>query len=918
MKPHNTPKQMHFCKRMNLRFLRSSKLLLPAVLFYGGSAFAATLTWDGGDHTANTSYGGAGTWDSATVNWTKAGAEVNWTDTTGVDTAVFAGTAGTVTISGTNTVNGLTFGTTGFTVTGGTLNLAGTTPSLSVIGSSANSNTISSVISDTASAGLTKTGVGILVLKGVNTYTGNTSILSGQLSVSGNIVSGSNGALGNASSAILLGDTSGSANATLNAFASATIGRAITVQAGNSGTASIALSYTGSYNSSSITGAITLGSNGTGHDLLLDVGNAATNQNVGLTISGVIQDPTGLVGKAGSVTFLGYNASGVGTSLTLSGSNTFSGGFNMGRDTSIYGANPGTYLAINNDYALGTGVFTINGGNIVTSGTLKGISGMVWKTNFGVLNSAQSGGSANFGTAPVTLANTSKRTTVSIVGWTQSGYGIVSGILTVGGVISGVGQGLDFGAPSVSNTSTLVLNGANTFDGGLTMVSKSGGATTVLNIGNLGSSTSNSALGTGTFIIGSGTAGTTLKFDNTSGADGTLATNNAQVWNNNFQFVGTKSLNMGTGAVTLSNTNATVTVTVVAKTLTIGGAIGNGVVGNAITKAGAGTLVLAGANTFTGDTTVSSGTLVLANLNALQNSTLASGAPTFDSSVSSSGNFVLGGIKGSTNIALQDNSASHNAVALSVGNNNQDTTYSGIFSGAGSLTKIGTGTLTLTNANTYTGTTTVQAGTLAVGVSGAISGKVVLGQDHGSTGTLDVSAKTGFSQADISGNGLINIGTGKTVTATGNVTPGFGIGELDIAGDFTLAGTASTLLEIGGASSFDLIHATGILTYGGGLTVIGIDGFDLDVAGTYALFTAGSFSNAADFNSVTINGITLTSQAGTWIGSDGRVSYQFSDATGVLAVETLSVPEPGTWAMLVGGMGLLAFNQRIRRRSRVA
>src|SRR5207248_12446 len=82
---------------------------------------------------------------------------------------------------------------------------------------------------------------------------------------------------------------------------------------------------------------------------------------------------------------------------------------------------------------------------------------------------------------------------------------------------------------------------------------------------------------------------------------------------------------------------------------------------------------------------------------------------------------TLGGLKGTSNIALTNITPA--SVALTVGGNNQSTTYSGALSGGGSLIKTGSGTLFLTGANNYSGTTTVStAGTLELDAGGTING----------------------------------------------------------------------------------------------------------------------------------------------------------------------------------------------------
>jgi autotransporter-associated beta strand protein len=77
---------------------------------------------------------------------------------------------------------------------------------------------------------------------------------------------------------------------------------------------------------------------------------------------------------------------------------------------------------------------------------------------------------------------------------------------------------------------------------------------------------------------------------------------------------------------------------------------------------------------------------------------------------------ILGGLEGNQDLPLVAGT-SQSPVQLTVGQNNQSTTYSGALSGGGSLFKNGSGTLTLTGANSYTGLTAVDGGTLWLGLA---------------------------------------------------------------------------------------------------------------------------------------------------------------------------------------------------------
>ncbi|MDX3884195.1 MAG: autotransporter-associated beta strand repeat-containing protein [Sphingomonas sp.] len=166
-----------------------------------------------------------------------------------------------------------------------------------------------------------------------------------------------------------------------------------------------------------------------------------------------------------------------------------------------------------------------------------------------------------------------------------------------------------------------------------------------------------------------------------------------------------------------------------ATTLDIGSAItGNG----ALTKAGSGILRLTADSSYTGGTTISAGTLQLGN----------------------------GGTTGSILGDIVDNGV------LAV-NRSNDLTLSGIISGSGSLEQAGTGRTVVTAENTYTGGTTISAGTLQIG-DGGTTGHIV--GDILNNGTLIVNrSDTKLTPGKISGTGnLIQAGSGTLVLQADN------------------------------------------------------------------------------------------------------------------------------------------------------
>jgi autotransporter-associated beta strand protein len=231
---------------------------------------------------------------------------------------------------------------------------------------------------------------------------------------------------------------------------------------------------------------------------------------------------------------------------------------------------------------------TLTGPSTAYTARYSGVGGTI---NLGAgSNTLTLGGLLNAGTGTLTIDGTGGSGTVVVEATTNE---LIVNTANAAIAISApiTNNGLTAGTLIKTGSNRLTLSGANTYTGG-----------TYLNAGvlALGSTTSSTtALGTGTLRINGGSLDSTV-------ANLVNANNNAQTWNGNFGFVGTNSLNLGIGAVTLTD-NRTVAVT--ASTLTVGGIIGDGGSGFGLTKSGLGTLALTGVNTFSGATNVIQGAI---------------------------------------------------------------------------------------------------------------------------------------------------------------------------------------------------------------------------------------------------------------------------------------------------------------------
>jgi len=248
-----------------------------------------------------------------------------------------------------------------------------------------------------------------------------------------------------------------------------------------------------------------------------------------------------------------------------------------------------------------------------------------------------------------------------------------------------------------------------------------------------------------------------------------------------------------------------------------------------LTKTGVGTLTLSATNTYTGGTTINAGNL---NVNAPETAGISgplgkSGTITFGGGTlqySSANQYDYSGrFSTATNQLISIDTAGQNVIFATA-----------LTSSNGTLTKLGTGTLTLSAANTYSGATVIGNGTLAVSnTSGS------------ATGTGNVSVQSGGT---LTGTGTL--GGLVTVAAGGRLIPGNPLGTLTISNSLILASGSATYIQVQHSPlTNNAIKTYGTLTAGGILVVSNSNVAAFTAGNSFKLLIAAGYSGAfSSFN----------------------------------------------------------------------
>lgn len=841
-----------------------------------------SLTWSGG----------SGTWNTSSLNFSAG--SVAWNNVSNAtDKAIFPSASDAITVTSGITAGSVQFDATGISLSGGSLiNGNAATALTAYVTNSTDTATISTAIND-GGKGFTKDGAGLLALSGSQIdLTGGITITNGTLRTDAGDISGKNVA------------NNATLELTSGTYAAGIITNAGTLLKSGAGTVSLntamsgsgATTITGGTLSTGVdqgiaTGALTIAAGGT-----LDLASrAATVTSIALTGGSIASVGTLTLGTSGALTTAAHasTATIAGTTLALGNSTTHAFTIADGAaasDLTISAALTGSATLTKS----GTGTLTLSGTNSGFSGTLSHTAGTLTAATANALGTGQ----FNFN----------------------------------GGTLSGPG-------------STLTITG-NSYQ-----------------------------------LQGGGTGGTLAGASDLT-LSGNWTTSSAASLTLNVTNTGTSTI---TGTFTSSGTNKILT-TNVATSLAMTGAISSGT-GFSLIKTGAGTLVLSGANTYLGTTTINNGSLRLGASNVIADTvnivinaltagatatldlndnnetfgtlTFGGGTPTSLSNLATGtgpGTLTLGGdvtydaanhplgstISGSGGLALGANRTFTIGDSANAAN---DLSVSANVTGPGfTLTKSGAGTLALSGSNTYSGGTTVNAGTISANHANALgSGATTI--NSGATVSIAAGITLANNVTINSGGFLHGVGPSSAfggivsgpsgtlsgtlaIASGGSIAPGSSPGLLNVAGSVTFNSGSHFTWELSAFSTatpgthFDqlLVLSGGSLTLSSGATLVpAFTGTATSPASGNSFWASAQTWTVIANSGGTVTGTAFNLDNSPW-SANGNFAAALANNEVLLTWTPSAIPEPSTYAAILGSIALAgaAWRRHRRRRERKA